>query len=44
MGNEPILPAPDELIASAAKFLIEGGDDEAASVILSCNVDAIPIT
>lgn len=44
MDDEPILPTPDELIASAAKFLIEGGDDEAASVILACNVDAIRVT
>jgi len=44
MDEEPDLPKPDELIASAAKFLIEGGEDEAASVILACNVDAIRVT
>lgn len=38
MDDEPHLPTPDELIASAAKFLIEGGDNEAASIILACEV------
>jgi len=40
MADEEVnLPTPDEMIASAAKFLIEGGDDEAASVLLACNVE-----
>lgn len=38
MEDEPHLPTPDEQIASAAKFLIEGDDDEAASIILACQV------
>lgn len=44
MDDEPNLPSPDELIASAAKFLIEGGDDEAASVLLACNTEVIRVT
>jgi hypothetical protein len=32
----PPLPAA-QVIASAAKFLIEGGDEDAASVVLACN-------
>jgi hypothetical protein len=32
------IPTPSQLIASAAKFLIEGGEEEAASVLLSCTV------
>jgi hypothetical protein len=33
------LPSPDQLIGSAAKFLIEGGEEEAASVLLSCRCE-----
>lgn len=43
MDDEPHLPTPDELIASAAKFLIEGGDNEAASVILACEVAKVRV-
>ena len=32
-------PNPDQLLASAAKFLIEKGDNEAASVLLDCRVE-----
>jgi hypothetical protein len=38
------IPTADELIASVAKFLIEGGEDEAASLILACDVASIVIT
>lgn len=38
MEDEPHLPTSDELIANAAKFLIEGDDNEAASIILACTV------
>jgi hypothetical protein len=34
------LPTGPQLIASASRFLIEGGDNEAASVLLSCTVDS----
>lgn len=34
-------PTPDELIASATKFLIEGREDEAASALLACSVEAL---
>lgn len=44
MSDEPNFPSEEDLIASSAKFLIEGGEDEAASVILACNMDAIRIT
>lgn len=43
MGQQRSLPTADELIASAAKFLIEGGEDDAASVLLACNVDDIRV-
>jgi hypothetical protein len=33
------LPAAGQLIASAAQFLIEGGDEDAASILLSCDVE-----
>lgn len=33
------LPNGPQLIASASRFLIEGGENEAASVLLSCTVD-----
>lgn len=33
------LPSAPQLIASASRFLIEGGENEAASVLLSCTVD-----
>ena len=33
------LPASDVLIASAARFLIDGQEDDAASVLLSCELD-----
>lgn len=32
-------PSREHLLASAAKFLIEGGDEDAASVLLSCSLD-----
>lgn len=35
------LPSGPQLIASASRFLIEGGDNEAASVLLSCNVERL---
>lgn len=44
MSGEPNFFSEDGLIASSAKFLIEGGDDEAASVILASNTDAIRVT
>jgi hypothetical protein len=38
------IPTPDELIASAARFLIEGGDDDAASLLLACTVTSTEVT
>src|SRR5215218_2016572 len=38
------LPTEDELIASVAKFLIEGGEEDAASLILACEVVGIGVT
>jgi len=43
MEDGPHFPSSEELIASAAKFLIEGGENEAASVILACNVDSCSV-
>jgi hypothetical protein len=37
------LPTPDEVIASAAKFLIEGGEDNAASVLLACSIESLEV-
>jgi hypothetical protein len=37
-------PASDQLIASAARFLIEGGEEEAANVILACRLESIETT
>jgi hypothetical protein len=33
------LPTPDQLIASSVKYLLEGQDEEAASVLLTCQVE-----
>ena len=36
-------PTPEQIVASAATFLIEGGEDDAASVLLACTVDDVAI-
>ena len=33
------LPSSDRLLTSAARFLIDGGEEEAASVLLSCSLE-----
>lgn len=33
------LPASDQLLASAARFLVDGGQEDAASVLLSCSLE-----
>jgi hypothetical protein len=35
-----IEPSDDQILASAARFLIDGGEDHAASVLLSCSLTA----
>jgi hypothetical protein len=40
---EIALPRSEEIIASAAKFLIEGGEDAAANVLLACSVESLDI-
>ncbi len=32
------LPDPDRVLASAARFLIEGGEEDLASILLSCSI------
>ncbi len=39
--SESGFPTPDQLLASAAKYLIEGRDEEAASALLSCRIEQI---
>jgi hypothetical protein len=34
------LPSSDVLVASAARFLIDGGEEDAASVLLSCSLSS----
>ena len=33
------LPDNDVVMASAARFLIDGGEEDAANVLLSCNLE-----
>jgi hypothetical protein len=37
----PKLPTGPQLIASAAKYLIEGGESNAATILLACTVDSL---
>jgi hypothetical protein len=37
--DQTSLPAADLLLASAARFLIDGGEEDAASVVLSCSLE-----
>ena len=36
-------PTAEQLVASAAKFLIEGGEEDAASVLLACSIEDISV-
>lgn len=38
--GQSTIPANDVLLASAARFLIDGGEEDAASVLLSCTATA----
>lgn len=41
MDATEVLPEPDQLHASAVKFLIEDNDGEAASVLLACRIERV---
>ena len=38
MDETPTLPSPDQILASAARFLIDGHEELAANVLLSCSL------
>jgi hypothetical protein len=37
------LPTPEQFIASAVKYLLEGRDEEAASVLLTCQIETLSL-
>jgi hypothetical protein len=39
MTQRPPLPSPDQVLASAARFLIDGREEQAADVLLSCSLE-----
>lgn len=43
MEPDSVFPAPDEFITSVAQFLIEGGEEDAASVIMACTLERIEV-
>ena len=37
-AGAPTLPSAEQLLASAVSFLVEGGEEEAAGVLLACSL------